>query len=322
MGRGPEAARQRPGLLRCAADLGITAFDTAPLYDFGDSERALGALLRSPGCPGVRIITKTGLRWSPDARGPLHFEARDADGRLRQVRRDSRPETVIRDVEDSLRRLGVDTLDLVLVHFRDTQTPIAETMGALAALRREGKLRAIGVSNFSLAEVQEAHSALRDVPLTAVQIRLNVLQRAPLEPGGIVPWCAANGVAVLAYSPLAEGRLARPSDNRALEGVQRPVKRALGRLGRLAEEAATVPAALALGWLLSRSGVTSVVAGAGSAAQLHELVSAVRNPPPAPLLERLEREFARVRLHDPWEGSRWRRGLRKGRSLLRGVLKP
>ena len=311
MERRPVTGRQRLELFQRALAEGVSHFDTAPLYGFGQTERLLGRLLRDHPGASVRVCTKVGLRWTGDARGPIHFSMTDNDGSARTVRRDARPESVRRDVEASLERLGVAALDLVQVHFRDADTPIAETMGALLELRKEGKLKAIGVSNFSLAEVQEASRALGDIPLASVQLRLNLLQRKPLEADEIVSWCAAHGIAVLAYSPLAEGRLARPLEERFQKGASGSVKRGLKRLQEHAGAAGTSPAALALGWLLSQPGVTSVVAGASSEAQLDELVPATRQAPDAAVLTRLGREFAHIRLRDPWEAPFWRRAMRR-----------
>lgn len=291
---------QRKALFHRAIELGIDTFDTAPLYGFGDTELLLGDVLSQHREAGIRVLTKVGLRWSPDSRGAVHFQIADGAAGTRVIRRDSRPEAVRQDVEDSLRRLRVDVLDLVQVHFRDPGTPIDETMGALAALRQEGKLREIGVSNFTLDEVRTARQALGDVPLAAVQLRLNLLQRDPLLPSGIVPWCVANGVGVLAYSPLAEGRLA------GMKEVERSVRSAIAGLSELAENSKSSAAQLALGWLVNHPGVSSVVLGASKHEHLIEAVEAV-NRLPVQTLDMVEKVARRARLPEPWERSLLRR---------------
>ncbi len=157
-------------IVQAAVDAGSTTIDTAPLYGFGDSERALGrAIAGRRQC--VQILTKVGLRWD-DAHGDVLFEF--WNGRSMQaVRKNSRPESIRLEIERSLARLGIETIDLVQVHHLDRHVAIAESIGALKELRAEGKLRAIGVSNYSQPEIVEAEAALGDVPLASVQLRYN-----------------------------------------------------------------------------------------------------------------------------------------------------
>ena len=209
----------------------------------------------------------------------------------------------------------MDRLDLVQVHFRDADTPIDETMGALSALRQEGTLREIGVSNFSLDEIRAAQRALGEVPLAAVQIRLNLMQRDPLAPSGIVSWCVENGVGVLAYSPLAEGRLARLpiAGDRSLA---RSARRALQAFARRADEAGMSMADLAVRWLTQQQGVTAAVVGVSSIDQLRSL--AHPDEIGQELLQDVTRLFEQVALRAPWEQPRWRRLLMRWGARLGG----
>src|SRR5690348_3481651 len=119
--------------IRAAVDRGITLIDTAPVYGFGRSEEIVGKALAEGGLRHkVQIATKVGLAWKDGA-----------------VFRDSRPARIRKEIEVSLRRLRTDYIDLYQVHWPDLETPIAETAGTLEKLRREGKIRAIGVSNYS-----------------------------------------------------------------------------------------------------------------------------------------------------------------------------
>lgn len=194
---------EREALVARALDRGVIAVDTAPLYEFGDAERWIGRAIR--GRSGVVVLTKVGLRWE-DARGEELFGCPSPEGGWRSVRKDSRPRSVRRDVEGSLRRLGLETLDLVQIHHPDRETPVEETLETLLELRREGKLRAIGVSNFSVEQAERARVALGGVPLASIQVRYSLLDRS--SESDLTAWAVRHGVGVLAYSPLAEGILA------------------------------------------------------------------------------------------------------------------
>ncbi len=299
---------------------GIRAFDTAPLYEFGDTETQLGEVLTQADIAleaPVQVYSKVGLSWREDSAGPVHFETTAPDGSRRVIRRDSRPGSIRQDVEDSLTRLRRDRLDLAQVHFRDTHTPIPETMQGLRALREAGLVKEIGVSNFTLSEVQEAAAALAPVPLAAVQIRLNLLQRGPLGDGGLVDWCRSQGIKVLAYSPLAEGRLARvPDQHPESQGKRRDrLTAGLAEFSTLVSEADVSMAAVAAAWLTNQSGVSGVVAGASTPEQLDSLIHSSEIS--TDLIREAAALFDEIQLQDVWEGPVWQRKLR---GLKRRIL--
>jgi aryl-alcohol dehydrogenase-like predicted oxidoreductase len=169
-----------------ALDRGITLFDTAPVYGFGHSEEILGKALAQDGRRSrAAIATKVALDWS-DAK-PFRNASR---------------QRIMKEVEDSLRRLRTDVIDLYQVHWPDPGTPIAETAGAMADLLRAGKIRAIGVSNFSPAQMD----AFRAVaPLHAAQPPYNLFERAIEK--DVLPYCRKHDLAVLAYGSLCRGLL-------------------------------------------------------------------------------------------------------------------
>ncbi len=169
-----------------ALDRGITLFDTAPVYGFGRSEEILGKALAQDGRRSRAVIaTKVGLDWS--------------DGK--PFRNASR-QRIMKEVEDSLRRLRTDVIDLYQVHWPDAGSPIAETASAMADLLRAGKIRAIGVSNFSPAQMD----AFRAVaPLHAAQPPYNLFERA--VENDVLTYCREHGLAVLAYGSLCRGLL-------------------------------------------------------------------------------------------------------------------
>src|SRR3954447_14859796 len=182
-------AREAQAAIRQALDLGITFFDTAQAYGFGLAERVLGEALQ-PELKTQRdkiiLATKGGLRQEGDK------VVRDASaGWLRQ------------GVEQSLRNLGVDYIDLYQLHWPDPQTPIEETASALAQLAQEGKIRYVGLSNFDVEQMQ-AFARIRKID--TLQPPYDLFRR-DIE-RAILPYCQQHGIGVLVYGPLAHGLLA------------------------------------------------------------------------------------------------------------------
>ena len=171
--------------IRAAVERGVTLIDTAPVYGFGRSEEIVGKALAGGLRERVRIATKVGLAWR--------------DG---EVWRDSRPARLREEVEDSLRRLRTDVIDLYQVHWPDLETPFDETARTLEDLRTEGKVRAIGVSNYSPAQMEAFRAAAR---LDAVQPPYNLFERE-IE-ADVLPYAAETNLTVLAYGALCRGML-------------------------------------------------------------------------------------------------------------------
>jgi aryl-alcohol dehydrogenase-like predicted oxidoreductase len=301
----PRSAAETARLVHAAFESGITSFDTAPLYGFGDSEVALGQAIADRR-DRVQILTKVGLRWD-DSHGQPLFEFVDAAGVKRTVRKDGRPQKLRDEVESSARRLGVERIDLLQLHHPDRVTGLEETLEGMRGLQRSGLVRAIGVSNVTASELRQAVAG-RHPPVVSVQQEYSLLARDVEDE--LLPTAAAAGVGLLAYSPLARGVLAGrqlgtrplPDDwrkttsyfqrstlsqvNSALDKVARPIARA---------HQATL-AQLALAWLLTRPGVAGVIAGAGSADAAIENAGAVTlstKLTPAEL-EQLGGAFARI----------------------------
>ena len=171
--------------IRSAVARGITLIDTAPVYGFGRSEEIVGMALAGGLRDRAVIATKAGLEW-----------------RGGKVWRNSSPARIRREVEDSLRRLRTDYIDLYQVHWPDPLVPIQETAGALARLLKEGKIRAIGVSNYSPAQMDEFRKA---APIHSVQPPYNLFERE--AESGVLPYAAQHGIAVLCYGALCRGLL-------------------------------------------------------------------------------------------------------------------
>ncbi|WP_454721209.1 MULTISPECIES: aldo/keto reductase [Cupriavidus] len=183
--------REAIATIQRAVELGVTLIDTAPVYGFGRSEEIVGRALKEAGLRGkVQIATKAGLDWK--------------DGK---VFRDSRAARLRTEVEDSLRRLQTDVLDVYQIHWPDLETPLEDTARVLEDLRREGKIRAIGVSNFSPAQMD----AFRAVAtLDAVQPPYNLFER-DIE-ADVLPYAARTGLTVLSYGAICRGLLSGKID--------------------------------------------------------------------------------------------------------------
>jgi aryl-alcohol dehydrogenase-like predicted oxidoreductase len=171
--------------IRSAIERGITLIDTAPVYGFGRSEEIVGKALSGGLRERVVIATKTGLEWR--------------DGR---VWRNASRVRIRKEIEDSLRRLRTDYIDLYQVHWPDPLVPIQETAEALSGLLNEGKIRAIGVSNYSSAQMAEFSKA---APIHAVQPPYNLFERE--AESSVLPYAAKHSIAVLCYGALCRGLL-------------------------------------------------------------------------------------------------------------------
>ena len=176
--------REAIATIHAALDQGINLIDTAPVYGFGASEEIVGAAL-----DGVRaqtvIATKAGLDWR--------------DGK---IYRNATRTRIMREIEDSLRRLRTDYIDIYQVHWPDPLVPVEETAEAMRSLYEQGKIRAIGVSNFSVAQMERFRQI---APLHVLQPPYNLFER-DIE-AEILPYCQANGIATLGYGALCRGLL-------------------------------------------------------------------------------------------------------------------
>jgi aryl-alcohol dehydrogenase-like predicted oxidoreductase len=271
--------------IQAAIECGMTAIDTAPVYGFGHSERVVGRAIQGRRERAV-VMTKVGLRWD-DTRGDFYFETTDHHGRKLAIHKNCRPWSLKWEVEHSLTRLGVETIDLVQVHWPDPKTPIADTMGALLELRTQGKLRAIGVSNFSVAMMEEAQVVLGDVPLASDQPKYNLVGR-DIEKE-ILPYARSKAVGVLVYSPLEQGLLTGKvpaersfpeSDGRHKRPTftpenRRRVNEVLARVVQpIAEKHGATIGQAVIAWTVAQPGVTSAIVGARTREQALENAAA------------------------------------------------
>jgi aryl-alcohol dehydrogenase-like predicted oxidoreductase len=273
-GWGPQDDAASLATMRRAVALGINWIDTAAVYGLGHSEEVVGRFLKGLP-PGDRpyAFTKCGLAW-------------DEKNRMGEIRRDLRPASIRRECEASLRRLGVDRIDLYQFHWPDdTGTPVEESWGEMAALVREGKVRWAGVSNFDVALLERCE-ALRHVdslqpPFSAISRRFAAAE---------LPWCAGHGTGVIAYSPMKSGiltekwtaervsRLGADDWRRHAPEFQAPnIDRNLAlrdALRPIAARHGTTVAAVAIAWTLAWRGVTGAIVGARSSEQVDAWIGA------------------------------------------------
>ena len=262
--------------VEAALDAGITLLDTAPIYGFGLSEEIVGKVIRGRR-DEVVLATKCGLIWHSNAGS--HFL--DLEGKV--VHRYLGAESIRYDLEQSLRRLQTDVIDLYQTHWQDRTTPIAETMETLLNLKREGKIRAIGVSNATIEQMDEYR---RIGPLDSDQEKYSMLDRE-IEAEQL-PYCERNNIAVLAYSPLAQGLLTGKvtMDREIAENDQRSqhprfsvenrrtLLAFLEEVRPIAEAHNATFSQLTLAWTLAQPGLTHVLAGARNSEQTRENAAA------------------------------------------------
>jgi len=240
----PESEAER--LLLSALDQGVTHFDTAALYGFGASETMIGKVLSAHRNRFV-LASKCGMQ-GVDVNG---------DGKLVRVI-DGRPATIKATCEAALRRLKTDVIDLYYLHRWDRQVPIEDSVGALADLVREGKIRSIGLSEVSAATLRRAHAVH---PIAALQTEYSLWTRNPEI--AVLDACRELGVSFVAFSPVARGFLCGPMDVAAFD--PKDIRRSMPRFAadnyarnaellpayqQLAREAGCTPAQLAIAWLL------------------------------------------------------------------------
>jgi aryl-alcohol dehydrogenase-like predicted oxidoreductase len=262
--------------IRTSMDLGITSIDTAPAYGFGSSEEIVGEAIRGKR-ESVQILTKFGIRWD-STRGQFYFDTMDDSGKSVKLYKYAGRESVLQECENSLRRLNTDYIDLYQIHWPDPSTPIEETMEACARLQEQGKVRAVGVCNYSVDQMKAAEKV---VTLASNQIPFSMINREMEE---VIPYCLEMRKGVLAYSPLQRGLLTGkikpghrfgPGDHRPSSPFfsEENMKKVLGFLDALhpiAREKGATVAQIVISWTIQRQGITVALVGARNKRQAEE----------------------------------------------------
>lgn len=187
--------------IRASYDLGVTSIDTAPIYGQGASEEIVGEAIKGIPRNKIEIITKYGMRWDAP-KGDFAFSSKDNNGKSIDIYKYAGKESIIKECEDSLRRLGTDYIDLYQIHWPDITTPVQETMEAVAQLVAAGKVRYAGVCNYNAAQMEEAE---KYVHLVSNQVPYSMVKRGIEKE--LVPYCIHHRKSILAYSPLERGLL-------------------------------------------------------------------------------------------------------------------
>ncbi len=266
--------------IRSAIDNGVNFFDVAPVYGLGTAEKVLGKALNGYiKREDVIIASKCGLVWD---------ENNNVSNNLTR-------ESLLKEIDDSLERLNTDYIDIYQIHWPDPNTDIKETMEALKEIKASGKIKYVGVSNFTLEMTKQANEIM---PINSYQGLYNLLERNPESYHGItlgykseleiIPYCIENGIAFLPYSPLMQGLLAggfdkennfsdkdvRSSNPKLNGGEFEKYYEVTEKLKQFAEEINKPLIEVAMNFLICNEGVTSVICGASDKEQIISNINA------------------------------------------------
>jgi aryl-alcohol dehydrogenase-like predicted oxidoreductase len=249
-----------------AFEAGINFIDTAPVYGFGKAERMVGKALQEWGERDRLVVaTKCGLEWDEK----------------QNIRRNAHPSRILQELDQSLDRLGVEYIDLYQIHWPDPQTPFEITMETLGKLQETGKIRYLGVSNFNREQIVACQNAGQ---VHSLQSPYNLFEREMEKE--LLPFCTTSGIATMAYGGLCRGLLTGKfsghetfprGDLRRADPKFKPDRfgqyvKAVNEMKKLAGKYHKSPAQFALRWALQQPGITTVLAGARTAAQVEDNV--------------------------------------------------
>jgi len=289
--------------IHACLDHGVTSLDTAPIYGFGQSEEIVGEAIKGKR-DSFEILTKCGMLWE-GTQGEYFFTTNDNSGVQREIYTYSGRDSIIRECEDSLRRLGTDYIDLYQVHWPDGTTPIEEAMEAFRILLEQGKIRAAGVSNYSVEQMEQASTV---VDLSSNQVPYSMVRRDIEQ--DVLPWCRDNDCGILAYSPLQRGLLTgkitpdypfAPGDNRPETPhfkVNNLIKtnKFLDKIKPMAEEKGATLSQLVIAWTLYQPGITVALVGARNEEQVRQNAGALGVQLSADELDKISRELDKLEL--------------------------
>jgi aryl-alcohol dehydrogenase-like predicted oxidoreductase len=267
---GPQDDNESIEAIHRALDLGVNWIDTAAIYGLGHSEEVVGRAVKSHPGPKPLVFTKCSMRWHED----------------RSIYRSLKAGSLAEEVEGSLRRLGVDTIDLYQIHWPDPEEEIEEGWETLARFKEQGKVRWVGVSNFSVEQMKRAQKI---APITSLQPPYSMLRRAIEQEA--LPFAESHGIGVINYSPMVSGLLtgsmtaervaAFPADDwrrRAAEFNEPRLSKNL-RLVELLREIGSGhgvnPGVVAVAWTLHHPAITAAIVGGRSGKQVEGLAPAL-----------------------------------------------
>lgn len=261
--------------VKASIDNGITTIDTAPFYGFGLSEEIIGEAIKGYDRSKIQLLTKFGLVWDGSNKGAgEHFFDAENNGKAVPVYRYSGKASIIKEVEDSLKRLGTDYIDLLQQHWPDPTTPIEESMEAVTQLIKDGKILAAGLSNADVTLLKDAAKVHQPA---SNQVSFSMLNRSIQK--DLIPYTLENNIGIIAYSPMERGLLSgKYFNNEKLKAHDHrngyfsqfnleAVKTFLENISPIAEAKNVSIAQLVLRWTTLQQGISIVLAGARNAAQ-------------------------------------------------------
>jgi aryl-alcohol dehydrogenase-like predicted oxidoreductase len=269
--------------IKAAYDCGITTIDTAPVYGFGRSEELVGKAMEGVARDKYQILTKFGLNWQTQEGEPF-FDTTDNEGKPLKMHKWSSRQKVMQECEDSLTRLKTDYIDLYQIHWPDNTTPISETFEAVQRLIEQGKVRAAGVCNYNVEQVDEA---LKTIQLASNQVPYSMVNRDIEQ--DVIPQAIEKGLGIIPYSPLQRGLLTgkiKPgykfSEGDTREGNRFYTDENIIRTNKLLEEIKPIAerynatlGQLVINWTINRPGIACVLVGARDDNQVKDNVKAL-----------------------------------------------
>ena len=272
--------------IKASFDQGINIFDTAPVYGFGHSEELIGKALK-PVREKVILATKCGLRWDKES--------------LSALRKDASRKSILEEIDQSLKRLDTDWIDLYQVHWPDVETSHQETMETLLEIQEQGKIRSIGVSNYSAAQIKECFKYAK---ITSLQPEFSLLAREIEKE--TAPLCIENNVGIIAYSPLSSGVLTGKYDKNTKfqdwrgkgiigtftgEGYTENISK-VDLLKVIALEEGKTCGQVAINWVLRQPGLTTALVGVKNSVQMEENLKSIGWQPSKENCEKIEQIFS------------------------------
>jgi aryl-alcohol dehydrogenase-like predicted oxidoreductase len=268
--------------IHTAIDKEISSIDTAPVYGFGKSEEIVGEAIKGKR-DKLQILTKYGLRWDTK-KGKMFFSSKDDQGNIKVLHKYAGKDDVMKECEDSLKRLGTDYIDLYQIHWPDVTTPIEESMEAVDRLIEQGKVRYSGVCNYNKEETETAFKASG---IISNQVPYSMLDRHIEEK--VVPYCVENNIGILAYSPLQRGFLTgkikigykfNEGDHRINQPYYKEVNLKqvnafLDEIKPIADAHNATLSQLVINWTLQQKGITAALVGARNRQQVNDNAKAL-----------------------------------------------
>ncbi len=269
--------------IQTSLDHGVNAIDTAAIYGMGYSEELVAKAIKGRRHQVV-IATKCGMRWDSEEGGDP-WPQQDLKGNPVVIRKNSKPDSIRYECEQSLKRLNTDVIDLYQIHWPDPTTSIEEAWSAMVKLKEQGKVRAIGVSNYSLAQLEEAHAIY---PVDSLQPPYSLVRRQIEK--DILPFTINHHISVIVYSPLERGLLTGKmtpgyqfpkGDHRELSPTfssdnRNKVHKALEKIRPIAEKHGATLSQVVINFTFHVPGITAAIVGARNAAQALENAKALQ----------------------------------------------